>query len=122
MYIYRVNTDSATHTMNDSKLLYKLTQSHKTNLENAFSLGDENLTALINYSFVLRYIMNAVYKKDFVSQIKSDVKDNEYLFNALDKSVYKLIKKYNFSFKAKIRNYLIFHKKWRMLKAMHKLK
>ena len=121
MYIYRVNTDSATHTMNDSKLLYKLTQSHKTNLENAFSLGDENLTALINYSFVLRYIMNAVYKKDFVSQIKSDVKDNEYLFNALDKSVYKLIKKYNFSFKAKIRNYLIFHKKWRMLKAMHKL-
>lgn len=121
-YYYSFNPVSATHVMNNSLLLNKLTNSYRANLQNVKDLGREDLIGLVNYGYVLRYVMNIVNNGNFLAEIKRSLKENDSLNGTINKNTYKDIKKYDISLRGKVRNYFIFHRKWRLLRLFNRCK
>ncbi|MBP3581647.1 MAG: glycosyltransferase [Clostridia bacterium] len=115
-YNYYKNVDSVCNTINKSyfvnaKVLHKyLLEYNKTN--------NLNFVHFINHLYMYRNVINRAHEKDFARQMKELIKTDEYFKDCFNKKNYKLIQKYEIGLKQKIRNFLMYHKMWRIFKLL----
>jgi len=76
---------------------------------------------LINHSYLFRNVTKRRKQKDFVKVMKSLEKNDEIFRNCFNKQNYKKIQKQERRIKNKLRNFIVYHKMWRLIKIIGKL-
>ena len=73
---------------------------------------------LINQAYLYRNVINRAKDKDFVKQIKELEKTDADFRECFNKQNYKKAQKFEIGFKQKVRNFLMYHKMWRLFKLL----
>ena len=76
---------------------------------------------LINHGYLYRNVTKRMQRKDFVKQMKELEKNDEYFKACFNKENYKKIQKIEVGLKNKFRNFIVYHKMWRIVKFLSKI-
>ncbi len=115
-YNYYKNVESVCNTINKSYFENAKTL-HKYLIEYN-KLNNLNFIHFINHLYLYRNVINRAHEKDFAKQMKELFKTDEYFKDCFNKNNYRLIQKYEIGLKQKIRNFLMYHKMWRIFKIL----
>ena len=119
LYNYFTNVNSACNAINEN-YFKNLKDFYSATLNFLEKHNLLHLKYLVDYGYLVRIVQNKMYNNDFVISMKNLVKKDIIFASCLNKTSYKLISKYETKKSVKIRNFLIYHNCWGLLKAISK--
>jgi len=120
-YNYFTNVNSACNLINE-RYFDNLKDFYLSSIEFLYKNNLNEIKYLVDYGYLVRVVQNRIRNKDFVKQIKQVNKTDTIFANCLNKESYRLITKHETKKSVKIINFLIFHKCWKILKMLTKLR
>lgn len=119
-YNYFSNDESVTRNIGEN--YFKNVKELYINHNNFIKTRSLNWEYLINHEYLFRNVTKRMNSNDFVKKIKLLEKEDEYFKNCFNKENYKKIQKIETNLKNKIRNFIVYHKMWRLVKFLGKIK
>lgn len=93
-------------------------EAYHTALCKFFESRNQNFSYLADHDFIHKVIKANIKKKHFAKRMNEAIETSEKLAEALSKSTYKKVK--DLGFGSAFQHYLIYHKKWNLLKLFFK--
>lgn len=115
-YNYFKNEESVCNTINNT-YFENATKLHKW-LLNFIKERNLDYRYLLNHLHLYRNVINRAGRKSFVAEMKNLSKTDELLKECFNLKNYRKIQKLEIGFKQKVRNFLMYHKMWRLFKIL----
>ena len=119
-YNYFFNVNSASRLI--SKQYFINLKTYYETFKDYFISNDIKLLHLINNQYLYNNVMQRIYNKNYIKELKELLKNDKTFIMCLNKNDYKKIKTYNLNKAAKLRNFLLYHKMWRIIRLLQKLR
>ena len=115
-YNYFFNTSSVTNSI--GKNYFQNIKDLHIYAKNYIKEKNYDFDFLVNQAYLYRNVINRANQKDFVKQMKDLYASDELFRECFNKKNYKRAQKFELGFKQKVRNFLMYHKMWRLFKLL----
>lgn len=116
LYNYFKNTNSVCNSINDS--YFANTKKFHEHSKKYIKQKNLDFEYLINHLYLYRNVINKASQNDFEKIMKDMYENDEDFKNCFKKENYKKIQKLEIGLKQKIRNFLMYHKMWKLFKIL----